>query len=700
MQKTSLRRYIVKRSHPLSPDTADTHRPGHRLPYLPAVDGLRAIAVLAVLLYHSDAAWLGGGFIGVEVFFVISGYLITASLLAEVEQTGSVALGAFWSRRARRLLPALGFFLVGTTVLAVAFAPDVVTKVVVEIPAALIYVYNWFAIGSGQSYFENFERPSFLQHLWSLAIEEQFYLLWPIVLLAGLKLIGRRGTFLVVTAGIAGSTLLMASMFVPSEDPSRLYYGTDTRMAGLLIGAALAFLWDPRRARRASTTRRTAPARIETLGVAGLAALAVTLVVLRDDAVGAPLLYGGGFFVVGIATAMTIAAVVMPGGRLAGILGNPLLRVIGMRSYAIYLWHWPIFLLTRPRVDVGLEGLELFALRLGLTLVMAEISHRIVEQPVRERRFLAGVEIVAVDLFRWRTLGRIAATVGAAALFLVALSGVQGDWRATIASAEARVAAATPEPAPLGEVVHVPVQPAAPEDSAGRQSGASGVMASADSNARDRLGSEYGLSDRERSAAPFPGRAAPLPPQPAAAGRLPSDAPEPTAGTDGESDAVVADAVLGDEVVAFNAMGDSVMLGAGGALEAIGLETVDARVGRQWWDAPEVAATMKRRGHVGDVFVLHLGHNGTLTAEMFDEVMAQLAEAERVVVVTVSLPRRWEASVNQELTAGVGRWGNAVLLDWQAIARGRPELTGSDGVHLSAAGRELYASAIAGAISE
>ena len=707
MQDTSPRRYIVNRTRLLSPDTAVAGRSGRRLPYLPGVDGLRALAVLAVLAYHSDVPWLPGGFLGVEVFFVISGYLITALLLAEIDETGSIRLGSFWARRARRLLPALGLFLVGTMVLAVAFAPDVVTKVALEIPAALAYVYNWFAIAADQSYFESFGRPSFLQHLWSLAIEEQFYLIWPIVLMAGLKLLGRRGTLVMTAAAIAGSTLLMAWMFVPFTDPSRLYYGTDTRAAGLLIGSGLAFLWDPRRVRRTASSGPLAPWLIDTVGAVGLGALVVSLIVLRDDAIGAPALYGGGFFVVGVATALVIAAAAAPQSRIGRLVGNRVFQVVGVRSYAIYLWHWPIFLVTRPRVDVGIEGMELFALRLALTLIAAEISYRLVERPVREGRFMAGLERVVLNPFRWRTLVRSAATVGAVVLVVGSLLGVQGSWRATIAAAEARVAAAAPELAALPEL-DVPESPASsgePPAPTLRQSGispsptttsATGVPSAAQDHRHEPDGGiGGGASPADASAL---GSTAPPLPENDGEGAATAPAGEEATSEDDGENVVAAEVDSARAFGAFNALGDSVMLGATGALEAVGLETLNAEVGRQWWEAADVAASMRRRGQAGGVFVLHLGHNGTLTAEMFDDVMQQLVEAERVVVLTVSVPRRWEGSVNEELAAGVARWPSAVLVDWHGIAAGRPELTSGDGVHLSSAGRDLYASLIAEAV--
>jgi hypothetical protein len=222
---------------------------GVQLPYLPGLDGMRALAVFAVLLYHAQLPWIPGGFLGVEVFFVISGYLITALLLAEWRQLGRINLKAFWLGRARRLLPALYLVLAVTLAYAVVFLPEQLAGLRNEAIAALGYVANWYLVFGHESYFEAVGRPSLLKHLWSLAVEEQFYLLWPPVLALGLSVGAMRWrqhrVLLVALVGAAIAALLMAILYRPEVDPSRIYYGTDTRAAGLLIGAALAFVWIP-----------------------------------------------------------------------------------------------------------------------------------------------------------------------------------------------------------------------------------------------------------------------------------------------------------------------------------------------------------------------------------------------------------------------------------------------------------------------
>jgi peptidoglycan/LPS O-acetylase OafA/YrhL/CubicO group peptidase (beta-lactamase class C family) len=317
--------------------------------------------------------------LGVESFFVLSGFLITSLLLAEWRRNGRVDLSAFWLRRARRLLPALFLMLAGTLALVSLLLPDQTTKLRSDLLAALAYVINWHLIFSQQSYFDPMVRPSLLQHLWSLAIEEQFYLLWPILFAVGMRYLRPSGLLRAALAACAASMGLMALLYQPGADPSRIYYGTDTRAGGLLLGAALALAWTP--AQPPAANDQPASRWIDPAGVAALGALLACYIWLYDYH---PLLYRGGFALVALATATTIVAATHPRARLLPrTLGWRPLRWIGLRSYGIYLWHWPIFLLTLPYQDVPFDGLPLLALRLTIVIGLAELSYRFVELPIR-----------------------------------------------------------------------------------------------------------------------------------------------------------------------------------------------------------------------------------------------------------------------------------------------------------------------------
>ncbi len=358
-----------------------------RMRYMPGLDGLRAFAVTAVLLYHADLSWIPGGFMGVDVFFVISGYLITSLLLAEHRNKARVGLGQFYLRRARRLLPALFLVLAVTSLFAVVFLPDEVTKLRSDVVAALVYGTNWWQIFRNVSYFEASGRPPLLQHLWSLAVEEQFYLIWPLMLAGMLKLWHgrRRPMVLTTTAMITVSIALMIGLSIsrgyPIEhDPSRVYYGTDTRAFTLLIGAVLAMFWAPWR-----LSKRTPPGGrmiLDVLGICGLVGLGYMFVEVSEFSPG---LYRGGFVVCSLLAALVIAVTVHPAADLSRFfLGLKPMRWIGERSYGIYLWHWPVFMITRPQLDISITGTPNLLLRLGVTVALAELSYRYVEQPIRQ----------------------------------------------------------------------------------------------------------------------------------------------------------------------------------------------------------------------------------------------------------------------------------------------------------------------------
>jgi peptidoglycan/LPS O-acetylase OafA/YrhL len=348
------------------------------LTYLPGLDGLRALSVAAVLAYHADARWMTGGFLGVEVFFVISGYLITTILLNERRRSGRISLRRFYLRRARRLLPALVACVVVTLFVAFVLVPDEVRSLRDDAVAALAYVSNWHYVVADVPYFERFGRPSLLLHIWSLGVEEQFYLLWPLLLIVALAVGRRRLAAAVVVVGIAASTIWMAVLADP-VDPGRVYYGTDTRAAGFLVGAALAMWWAPHRLHRSRA--RSSRWVLDAVGVAALAALIVILVKTSEFSLG---LYRGGFLGVSIVSAVLIAVIVHPSPRLGRIMGMPLLVWIGLRSYGIYLWHFPIFMLTRPGFDVPAQPLWLIDLaRVAATLIVAELSFRVIEMPIR-----------------------------------------------------------------------------------------------------------------------------------------------------------------------------------------------------------------------------------------------------------------------------------------------------------------------------
>jgi peptidoglycan/LPS O-acetylase OafA/YrhL len=353
--------------------------------YMPGLDGLRALAVLAVIAYHLGLGWAPGGLLGVGVFFTLSGYLITDLLLAQVA-SGGMQLGKFWLARARRLLPALFVVLVVVTVWVAIADRSQLPDLRGQVGAAALYVSNWWQIFQHVPYFARFGPPSPLNHLWSLAVEEQFYLLWPWLLLLGVRFVRERRRPIAVRPRLAGvvlalaiaSAVEMAVLYHPTFDPSRVYDGTDTRAFGLLFGAALAMVWPSRLLTR--QVKRHARPILDVAGTAGL----VTIVVLvwRTDQY-SPFLYRGGMVVLSLATVLVVASAAHPASRVGLALGWRPLRWLGVRSYGIYLWHAPVIVLTSPAANEGVQ-LPRAALQVAASIGLAALSWRFIEEPIRQ----------------------------------------------------------------------------------------------------------------------------------------------------------------------------------------------------------------------------------------------------------------------------------------------------------------------------
>ena len=400
------------------------------LPYQPALDGLRALAVTAVLAYHAGLTWARGGFLGVDAFFVLSGYLITSLLIAEWRNTGTINLPAFWARRARRLLPALFLLLAGIAGYALVFAePAELDKLRNDSFATLGYIANWNLAFSGASYFDQFSLPSPLGHTWSLAIEEQWYIIWPLLFVLLLRL-GRSSLstlFIASLVMIAGSALLMAWMYDPGADPSRVYYGTDTRAQSLLVGAVLAILLAWHGPLRASAARLL-------LQFGALAGAIFTGWLWVNTPYDSTLLYQGGFLLSAVAIAVVIAAVVQPQrGPLGRLLSLSPLRGLGRISYGVYLWHWPVYLVLSP-VRTGWDGAELLTVRIALTLALSIASYYVIENPVRRG---------ALRSWRAWTVAPTAAAVLVIGLVMVTRGGTQPFAFLDEAAAQAAIPTAT-----------------------------------------------------------------------------------------------------------------------------------------------------------------------------------------------------------------------------------------------------------------
>jgi len=634
-------RFMGERSLPRAAESSISvaRRPptiGTQLPYRPGLDGLRALAVAGVVLYHAGVSWMPGGFLGVDVFFVLSGYLITSLLLAERRRKGRVGFKAFWMRRARRLLPAVLLVVFVCLLATSTIARDDLARTRGDALSSLVYLTNWHLIVASHSYFNAFGRPSLLQHLWSLAVEEQFYLFWPLVLMGSLKLFGRHWTVVLTVLLALTSTALMWGLYNPNQDPSRVYYGTDTRAATLLVGALLAFAW-PLGGFRDEVSRRAART-LDGVGCAALLAVLGLFVRVQDYD---PWLYHGGFLAVALCTAVLIAVVVHPASSLGRALGTPLLRWIGVRSYGIYLWHWPVMMLSRPGIDVPWRGTFVILAQIAVTIGLAALSYRYVEMPVRsgsaQRRLRAWLDgHTPRERLRW--------SAGSLAGFVLVLGLTLGL------------------PAPGSDVGSA--QTATP-DALARVSSLAGAL----------RGGEAGTD---------------------AGSTLSGSALGGGGGGGGAVVGVDAQSVPTGPILA---LGDSVMLGCAPVLEQrLGSRLrVDAVVGRQAVDTISRLAEYRAHGDLPATVIVQIGDNGPVWYDNLQRLREVLSGVPHVVLVNVRVARSWQGEVDKALAEYVSSWPQAVLANWYSHSS---ESLLVDGVHPSVAGRAIYARVVLEALRE
>ncbi len=620
--------------------------------YMPGLDGLRALAVAAVIAYHLDLPWAQGGLLGVCLFFVLSGYLITDILATQWKSPKGISLKGFWMGRARRLLPALFAMLIGVIAWIYLYDPVRLPSLWDDVLAALFYSNNWWQIFHQVSYFASFGPPEPLAHLWSLAVEEQFYLIWPLLLMLGLHYIKQRGrlaALILVPAMISAAA--MAIIYTPGLDPSRVYYGTDTRAFSLLIGAALALIWPSRQL----SVNISAGGRLA-LDAAGVAALLAVLWMIRSSNQYHSFLYYGGILLFSVASAVVIAVLAHPASRLGGIFGVRPLRFLGVCSYGIYLWHYPVIALTSPTVNTGGLNVQLALGQTALSVALAVFSWFFIESPIRRGSWKQWKEFLPGLLYYFKRRqkplvnpGRSAATVFLSVLIL-AVSGCAMIGQTKHPNLEPGIAAALEQTKPA-ETEPLDEQ----ENSAGDKAGLGEAA----------LGNE----EDDCGGTPVPGYTAP------AAGKKIS--------CDGECVTVI---------------GDSVMINVGPELEKIFPEiVVDAELGRQMIQAPQVIENLEEQGALGKKIVIALGSNGSFTEGQFMDILNLLGPDRDVVLVNTRVPKPWEDVVNQIMARVASTHPEIRLVDWHAASSGHDEYFYPDGVHLKQEGIQAYAALVSGA---
>jgi len=565
--------------------------------HISSIDGLRAIAVTAVVLYHLGITWIPGGFLGVDLFFVISGYVITRLILDSINQSSALDLRAFYAARIRRIYPGLLFMVICTIIFIGVWAPEAIKRFLSDLPYALTGTINWLLVARNQDYFETIGRPPLLQHTWSLAVELQFYLIWPIILLTVLKYFGKKNIarIALIIAMISGTTLFFVSLQLDQANAkqiSHIYFGTDTHSLGLFLGAALAVSWIPQNL--SADIEKRAQDVIDAIGVVGLLGLISTFLFIDQSNAS---LYRIAFPLAGIFGCLVIISLVHPASRFAPLISTAPFRWIGQRSYGIYIWHWVVFQVTRPSVDLSGQTWALYLARVLLVLALADISLRWVEIPFRQ-----GVVQNWFRGMKYRS-SKVRLRQQLSVIFSIIIT--------------------------LAITTSISVQAITKSDQIANE-----LLAPSDELTKptEDLASTTGLW----------------------------------------------------------VTGDSVILGIRSKLEAKQhISLVNARVGRQ---APELLAVMRvdQISVPESPVVFNLGNNNALSESTVVEIFEILKNQPQIIVVNTAVPRSWKDPNNAIISSVAARYPNVIVIDWNKISTGRPELFAPDGVHLSPAGSDVY----------
>ncbi|MFI3913847.1 acyltransferase family protein [Carnobacterium maltaromaticum] len=607
--------------------------------YMSGLDGLRALAVIGVIFYHLTPHILPGGFLGVPIFFVLSGYLISDLLIQEFEQNGKISLKQFWKRRLNRLYPALVTMLILVTGWITIFERSLLLNIRNMILTSLVYLNNWWQISQGASYFDRFTTPSPFVHLWSLAIEGQFYLIWPVIVVFAIVFIKRNDWIFYTFIGVSIlSALLMAILYVPGADPSRVYYGTDTRAFSLLIGSALAFIWPSTKLKK--NLPNAGRVTLDAVGVLSLGLLIWLMVQLMDSD---PFTYYGGIFIFSLISGILVAVVAHPATWLAKLLSLQPLKWIGQRSYGLYLWQYPVMILYEVKVgDTSLHPLRHLIIQITLIILISEASYRFVEMPFKKLniREVLNWNVIAdhgKSLWRNQTITGKMHKVGIVLLSLILIISLVGFTVAPVGDSPGKIRLAAQLKANQTKI---------------------------DKQKQDLIKQKNKKVEESAVREPLFGL---TPEQMKEAGEL-----------------------------KVTLIGDSVMLSVVNPVEQLFPKAViDGVIGRQLYQTVPVIESLKQEDKLGSPVVIALGTNGAFTDKQMDDLLAAVGDSKKVYLVNTQVPKNWKNSVNQGISSAAKRHSNVEVIDWNSYSQNHSDWFYEDGVHPNETGAEEYTKLIA-----
>ncbi|MDO7794617.1 acyltransferase family protein [Lactiplantibacillus plantarum] len=631
--------------------------------YITGFDGIRTLAVLGVIIYHLMPASLQGGYLGVPIFFVVSGYLITDILLQDILSRGHVRIWRFLGHRMRRLYPAFVTMLLGTTAYITLFQRSLLTNIRATVLTNLVYVYNWFEINHGQSYFDRFNGESPFTHLWSLSIEGQYYLFWPLVIGILMVIFKKRSRvfwFMMIAAGI--SAITMAMLYDPANT-NRVYYGTDTRMFAILLGSGLAFIWPSRElsADIANVNRVT----LDILGGASLIAIIWMFFQMSGQS---DFTYRGGMLLFTVLSTVLVATVAHPASHLNRVLTNPLFKYVGQRSYGIYLYQFPVMIFYETKVkNIGDHLLLNSLIEVALILIVTELSYRFIENPMRHYDY-SRLLVDFKDFLRKPKFNRVTTAIVALTTVLFVITAVGFVQQPSKAEANKKTElqktiAANSKAADKKNAAALKRQKAA-QAAAAASSKKVATEKMQTKQAEAKLNSKQKQVEKEYD----------LKPQ----------------------------VVLAMANTDLTAIGDSVLLDVSSDLQDVIPGTVvQGRVGRQVTEVPGIINSLKSQGQLAHNVLLNIGTNGTITDDQAEQVVKLIGKDRQIFWVTAHVPTQsWQNQVNAQIAKTAKKHANVHVIDWHGRAQNQSGWFADDNVHPNTTGNRQLTNLIANRIAE